>query len=174
MRRCDRLTEKKPRKNGSFGADFAAQMFPQGPAWATGSVVADPWYGTPMAPPTGHSRATTAQLTFDNAYNFGGGGNPGGHPMANPMQEFSPQHHPFTLDTGGHVQHGTLRSTLQPSQSPVNGLGNRSEVYATGGYGGLNGSGGQAATGIPYHVNVAADKNLLLTPSLGVHGMSVS
>jgi len=172
MRRCDRLTEKKPRKNGSFGADFAGQMFPQGPAWGGN----DPgWYGAPMGPPSGHNphnRPTAAQITFDNAYNFTGSA----HVMPQPMQDFSvqlPQHHPFSLpvhDPGhpGNHGHGPLRSP-HPPQSPVNGLGNRAPPTATfmhepSGYGGLNGQ------GIPYHVNVTSDKNLLLAPGLGGMG----
>ena len=149
----------------------AGQMFPQGPGWGAN----DPgWYGAPMGPPSGHNphNRPTAQLTFDNAYNFSGGT----HVMTQPMQDFSvqlPQHHPFSLPVhdpshpGSHG-HGPLRSP-HPPQSPVNGLGNRPPPTATfmhepSGYGGLNGQ------GIPYHVNVTSDKNLLLAPGLGGMG----
>ena len=47
-------------------------MFPQGPSWRAGSGVGCDWYGSPMAPPSGHNPRTVPQLTFDNGYNFGG------------------------------------------------------------------------------------------------------
>ena len=49
-------------------------MFGQAAGW--GSSSSTDWYGASMGPPSGHTPRTTSQLSFDQAYNFGGNCSP--------------------------------------------------------------------------------------------------
>ena len=126
-------------------------MFPQSsPGWASSD-----WYSAGMGPPSSHSRTASAQISFDNAYNFHGSGV--GHVMSQPpvLQDFPvqlSQHHPFTLthhESPGSHSHslgrpGTTRAPHTPTSlmypgdpsyhpTPVNGQGLPYHVSMTGG-----------------------------------------
>ena len=119
-----------------------------------------------MAAPTGHAR-TSAQLSFDNAYNFHGSGS---HVMASQDFPVQLQHHPFALShhespaaPHGHGlgRSGSSRPGHTPSHTPSHTP--TTLMYDTSYH--PTSVNGQA---IPYHVSMTggpADKNSLLAAS---------